>query len=180
MIDHLTFLSSGSLVFSVPWKLFLTKKIHDQKYMPQIILQERTAYLASYTFLQETLINIKTCHFHSSINHQEHFFHRRHITSYFRPVNCKVFKNSFFIHLQKQSFADVHQNRCSWKFWKLYKKALVLESFFLRTKNKKTAMLKAFNFKKRLQRRCFPVRFLKFLKTPFFIEHVWWLLLHLQ
>ena len=38
--------------------------------MPQIILKERTAHLASYTFLQETLTNIKTRHSHSSINDQ--------------------------------------------------------------------------------------------------------------
>ena len=37
--------------------------------MPQIILKERTAPLASYTFLQEMLINIKTRHFDSSINY---------------------------------------------------------------------------------------------------------------
>ena len=49
----MTFLSSGSLVFSVPWELFLTKKIQDQKNMPQIILKERTAHLANYTFLQD-------------------------------------------------------------------------------------------------------------------------------
>ena len=43
----------------------------------------------------------------------------------------KVFKNSFFIErLQKQSFAHVLQNRCSKKFWKLYRKALELESLF--------------------------------------------------
>ena len=24
---------------------------------------------------------------------------------------------------------------------------------------------------------CFPVNFVKFLRTPFFIEHLWWLLL---
>ena len=29
--------------------------------------------------------------------------------------------------------------------------------------------------KKRLQRRCFPVKFAKFLKTPFFTEHLRWL-----
>ena len=34
--------------------------------------------------------------------------------------------------------------------------------------------------KKRLSHRCFPVNFLKFLKTPFFIEHLWWLLLKLN
>ena len=47
-MEHLTFLSSGSLVFSVSWELFLTKKTQDQKIMPQIILIERTAYLAGY------------------------------------------------------------------------------------------------------------------------------------
>ena len=30
---------------------------------------------------------------------------------------------------------------------------------------------------KRLWHRCFPVNFAKFLSTPFFIEHLWWLLL---
>ena len=44
----MTFLSIGSLVFSVPWELFFTEKIQEQKYMPQIILKEITAYLASY------------------------------------------------------------------------------------------------------------------------------------
>ena len=32
--------------------------------------------------------------------------------------------------------------------------------------------------KKRLWSRCFPVSFVKFLRTPFLIEHLWWLLLH--
>ena len=31
--------------------------------------------------------------------------------------------------------------------------------------------------KKRLWYRCFPVNFAKFLSAPFFIEHLWWLLL---
>ena len=54
--------------------------------MPQIILNER-AHLAATIVLQEMLINIKTCHFHSSINHQEQLFHRTLITGYFHPVN---------------------------------------------------------------------------------------------
>ena len=73
--------------------------------MPQIILQERAAYLDSYNFfLQEMLINIKTCHFHSSINHQEQLFHRTLITGYFRPVNiAKFLRTGFFIeHLENQ------------------------------------------------------------------------------
>ena len=83
--------------------------------MPQVIRKERTAHLASYTFLQEMLINIKTRHFHSSINHQEQLFHRTLITGYFRPVNiAKFLRTGFFIeHLQKQSFADIPQNRYS-------------------------------------------------------------------
>ena len=31
--------------------------------------------------------------------------------------------------------------------------------------------------KKRLQHRCFSVKFAKFLRIPFFTEHLWWLLL---
>ena len=59
--------------------------------MPQINLIERKMHLASYTFFQEMLINIKTRHFHSSINQQEQLFHRTLITSYFRPVNIANF-----------------------------------------------------------------------------------------
>ena len=35
-------------------------------------------------------------------------------------------------------------------------------------------------FKKRLWRRCFPVDFVKFLRTPFFTEHLRWLFLILK
>ena len=63
--------------------------------------------------------------------------------------------------------------KCSSKFHKFHRKTPVLESHF-----KKVAGLKACNFiKKRLQHRCFPVRFEKFLRTPFFTENLWWLLL---
>ena len=82
--------------------------------MPQIILKERKAPLASYTFLQEMLINIKTCHFHSSMNHQEHLFHRTLITSYFHPVNIAEFLEQLFYRAPPEAvLADVLQNRCS-------------------------------------------------------------------
>ena len=49
----------------------------------------------------------------------------------------------------------------------------MLESIF-----KKAAGLKACNFiKKRLQHRCFPVNFAKFLRIPFVTGHHRWLLL---
>ena len=35
-------------------------------------------------------------------------------------------------------------------------------------------------FKKKLWHLCFPVNFEKFLRTPFFIKHLWWLLLYFQ
>ena len=59
------------------------------------------------------LISIKTSHFHSSINNQEHIFHRTVITGYFRPVNiAKFIRTGFFIeHLQKQSFTDIPENK---------------------------------------------------------------------
>ena len=65
--------------------------------MPQIILKEITAHLASYTFLQEILINIRTRQFHSSINRQDHLFHRALTTSYFRPVNIAKFLRTAFL-----------------------------------------------------------------------------------
>ena len=33
--------------------------------------------------------------------------------------------------------------------------------------------------KKRPWHWCFPVNFTKFLRTPFYLEHLWWLLLHI-
>ena len=65
--------------------------------MPQIILKERTVHLASYTFLQDIMISIKTRHFHSSINHPKHLFHRTLITSYVRHVNIKKFLRTTFL-----------------------------------------------------------------------------------
>ena len=60
--------------------------------------------------------------------------------------------------LQKQSFADVLQNKCSQKFCVFYRKAPVLESL-----SYKAAGLQPWHFiKKRLQHRCFAVKFLEF------------------
>ena len=45
----------------------------------------------------------------------------------------------------------------------------------------KVAGLKAWNFiKKGLQKRCFPVKFGTFLRTPFFTEYLRWLLLEME
>ena len=44
--------------------------------------------------------------------------------------------------------------------------------------NKVTSLWPATLFKKRLSHRSFPVNFAKFLRRPFFTEHLWWLLLN--
>ena len=44
--------------------------------------------------------------------------------------------------------------------------------------NKVAGLRPATLFKKRLWHRCFPVNFVKFLRTLFFTEHLWWLLLN--
>ena len=59
-------------------------------------------------------------------------------------------------------------------FTKFTGKHLCQSLFF----NKVTGLRSATLLKKRLWRRCFPVNFVKFRRTPFFIEHLWWLFLH--
>ena len=44
--------------------------------------------------------------------------------------------------------------------------------------NKIAALRPATLLKRSLWHRCFPLNFAKFLRTPFFTEHVWWLLLN--
>ena len=65
---------------------------------------------------------------------------------------------------QKQPFADILQNRCPSKFRKSHWKTPVLESLLNKVHN-------------RLQRKCFFVKFCKFLRTSFFTEYLRRLLL---
>ena len=57
------------------------------------------------------------------------------------------------------------QNRCSEKFRNIHRKTTVLKSLF----NKVAG----------IAGKCFPVNIAKCLRTAFFIEHLWWLLLDL-
>ena len=58
-------------------------------------------------------------------------------------------------------------------FTKFTGKHLCQRLFF----NKVAGLRPATILKKRLWHRCFPVNFVKFLRTPFVTEHLWWLLL---
>ena len=54
----------------------------------------------------------------------------------------------------------------------------IIFCFFLKKRHNKHNNLKpATLLKKEFWHRCFPVNFAKFLRTPFFTEHLWWLLL---
>ena len=60
-------------------------------------------------------------------------------------------------------------------FTKFTGKHLCQSLFFNKVADRPATLLK-----KRLWHRCFPVNFLKFLRTPFYTEHLWWLLLSLE
>ena len=59
-------------------------------------------------------------------------------------------------------------------FTKFTGKHLCQSPFFNKVEGLRPSTL----LKMRLWHRCFPVNFVKFLRTPFFIEHLWWLLLY--
>ena len=62
-----------------------------------------------------------------------------------------------------------------WSFTKFTGKHLCQSHFF----NKVTGLRSTTLLKKKLQHRYFPVIFAKFLRTPFFTEQFWWLLLNI-
>ena len=66
--------------------------------------------------------------------------------------------------IAKQAFENVLQNKCSYEIRKFYRKTPMLESLF----NKVHAVF----IKKRLQHRCFLVKFFKFLRMSFLTEQV--------
>ena len=77
--------------------------------------------------------------------------------------------NAMYIVQELHTFHDPEAvvRRCS------VKKGVLRNSAKFTGKHLRPATL----LKKRLWHRCFPVKFAKFLRTPFFTEHLWWLLL---
>ena len=119
--------------------------------MPQIILKEKAAHLASYTFLKEMLIYIKIRHFHSFINYQQHLFCRTLITSYFCSVNIAKFLRKSLL-----------QNTFRSSRLEMFSKIVVLFlSLFLKNLHAESQQL----HKKRVQHMFFPVKFAKFSRN---------------
>ena len=124
--------------------------------MPLIIFKEKTAHLASCTFFTRDVDQYKkTRLFHSSINHQEHFFHRTLITSYVRPVNIANSEYLFY-----RTPPETVVSRCSSK--QVFLGKHLRWSLFLKNVRAEGLQL----HKKRLQHRCFPVG--EIFKNTFF------------
>ena len=70
---------------------------------------------------------------------------------------------------KKQLSRGILQKGVLRNFTKLTGKHLCQSFFF----NKVPALRPATLLKRRIWHRCFPVNFVKFLRTPFFIEHLW-------
>ena len=74
----------------------------------------------------------------------------------------------------KQPLVDTFRNRCSFSNFAIFiGKHLCWSPVLIKAERSRIATL----LKKRLQHRCFLVNIAKFLRTPFFIEHLRWLLL---
>ena len=89
---------------------------------------------------------------------------------YFYTVNQSLFDTN----KQKQSSRGVLLKGALRNLTKFTGKQLYQRLFFNKVADLRPATL----LKKRLWHRCFPVNFVKFLRTPLFTEHLWWLLLN--
>ena len=103
------------------------------------------------------------------LNSKNQFFEKQKYSWRFRK-KCKKQKakhkqTTFLIKTSEATTGSILQKKVFSKFFrKSHRKTSALEFPFGKDK---VAGLKAFNFiKKKLQRRCFPVRFVKFLRTP--------------
>ena len=71
-------------------------------------------------------------------------------------ISFILVKSYYIKHVQKQSFADVLQNRSSWNCCKIHRKIPLLNSLF----NEVTSL-------KRLRHKCFHTIFLNLSRTPY-------------
>ena len=137
--------------------------------MPQIILKERTAHLASYTFFRREVKNIKTSPFHSSIKHQEHLFHRILITSYFRSVNiAKFLKTAFLQGTTRSCRFQMFFKICVLKSFANLTGKHLCWSFLLKTLQAEGPQL----YLKKSPTHLFSCQICKIFKNNFFTEHL--------
>ena len=147
---------------------------------------DETIYLAKSlgTWHRMTVLdNIKQIKYLKFINFLVHFIIIIHIAHWRICAAVKFTWNKY-----RSSHLQVRENRCSpyfkrsclevickkgvlKNFGKFTGKHLRQSLFF----SKFAVLTPVTLLKYRLWHRCFPVNFAKFLGTPFFIEHLWWL-----
>ena len=71
--------------------------------MPEIILKERTAHLASYTLFTRDVDQHKNTSLSQLYQPPKHFFLRTRITSYFLPVNIAKVLITAFLYTSRSS-----------------------------------------------------------------------------
>ena len=138
--------------------------------MLQIILKERTTHLTSYTFFTKDVDYYRNMSLSQLYQPPRRlFFPRTRIASYFRLVNIANFLRSAFLYTSRSSRLQMFFKIGVLKNCANFTGKHLCWSLFL----KNSCSLKACNFIiKRLQHRCFTVRFTKFLKTHSFTEHL--------
>ena len=118
------------------------------------------------------LINIKTRHFHSSIIHQKHIFHRTLTTSHFRSVNIVKF-------LRTATSENTSRSSRLQMFLKVSQTSQ--ERTYVRVSfSEKVAGWSPATLLKKTPTRVFSCKICESFKDTFFTEHPRWLLLHLR
>ena len=132
--------------------------------MPQIILKERTVHLASCTFLTRDVDQYKNTSLSQLYQPPKTPISQNTYHQLLSPCEyCKVFKNSFLQNTPKGSHLQ-----CSSKQMFLNVSPSSQQSTCVGISFKKTCKLKACNIiQKKTSNRYFPVKFAKFLRTPF-------------
>ena len=115
---------------------------------------------SAFNIKKETLTQVFSCEFSC-----EHLFYR---TSLVAASALKLFKNIDVLSADLEILINtknlVFKNSSIFFLWLIKLEAVV------RRCSVKRVFLEFLH-------RCFPMNFVKFLRTPVFIEHVWWLLL---
>ena len=104
------------------------------------------------------------CYFINRHYHHSNFYHHYHF----------LFFHQYHYHLFRSSRPEVFCKKGFLKNFAKFAGIHLCQSLFF---NKVAGLRPATLLKKRLWRRCFPANFVKFLRTPFLTERLWWLLL---
>ena len=108
-------------------------------------------------------LKLKIRNVKSGFTLQSYIFTEKYILQIF---NLEILSDSIFPW-------KVNQTLEKW-LWRIHRKTPLSEVFL----NKIAGLRPATLLKKRFWHRYFPVNFTRFLRTPFFTEHLWWLLMN--